>query len=399
LPEYLQLHYARFLEFQEANPTTAAAICTLCLLLGLALALLLIRFLVGRFVKRVSQTRWASEGIRYRSWTLFPPETVRERFESSLWFLFGIVRFLAWVVFALAAITLFPQTARFSNRLFTFLSEKLEEVGLQVLSFVPNIIFIAIIAFLTLQVLKLLKAFMEQIEQEKLNFAMFPAEYAAPTRQLLNFFIIIFAMIIVAPYLPGAGTQAFQGVTLFLGILVSLGSSSAIANMIASFVLQYMRAFKVGDMVEIGGQVGKVTAVTLFSTRLRSLTNEEVAIPNTLVLTSAMKNYSRSDRVAVKCSVSIGYDVPWQKVHEGLLGAARKMEGVLTEPEPFVLQKSLDDNYVSYEVYAYTADVNRLPHLRSRLNEAIQTTFAEAHIEILSPAFTELRGRVQAVPA
>lgn len=399
MPDYLQQQAARFSAFQNAHPTAAAAVCALGLLLALMLVLVLTRFLIRRAVKRINQTRWASEGVRYRSWTILPPEAVRERFDSCLWFIFGIIRFLLWTLFALSAIVLFPQTSRFSNHLLKYLSDRLEEVGVQVLSFIPNVIFIAIIAFLTIQLLKLLKVLMEQIQHGRITFPMFPAEYATPTRQLLTFFIVVFAMILVAPYLPGAGTQAFQGVTLFLGILVSLGSSSAIANLVASFVLQYMRAFKVGDMVEIGGQSGKVIAVTLFSTRLRSMTNEEIAIPNTLVLTSAVRNLSRSDPVAVKCTVSIGYDVPWQKVHEALLRAARTIESVRTEPEPYVLQKSLDDYYVSYEVYAYTVDVHGLPLLRSRLNAAIQTAFAEAQIDICSPAFTELRGKVQAVPA
>ena len=122
---------------------------------------------------------------------------------------------------------------------------------------------------------------MIQVEEEKLKFQLFPPEYAAPTRQILNFFIIIFAMVVVAPYLPGAGTNAFQAVTLFIGVLVSLGSSTAIANMIASFVLQYMRAFKVGDTVSIGNQVGTVLQVQLFSTKLRTIANEEISIPNT----------------------------------------------------------------------------------------------------------------------
>ena len=397
--DYIEQSYESFVSFQQEQPVAAGALCSLGLLIGLAVALLLTRLFVARLVKRVARLRWASEGIRYRTWVIVPAEAFRKRFESTLWFAFGSMRIVAWFSFCIVSLALFPQTARYTDHLLTFLSEKLLAVGAKIAAYVPNLILIAIILFLTFQVLKLLKRFMTQVEEQQLTFQVFPAEYAAPTRQLLTFCIILFAMIIIAPYLPGAGTQAFQGITLFLGIIVSLGSSSAIANLIASFVLQYMRAFKTGDTVEIGGQVGRVTAVTLFSTRLRSLANEEIAIPNSVVLTSAMKNYSRSKRLAIKSAVSIGYDVPWEKVHKELLSAARKAEGVVAEPEPFVLQESLDDYCVSYEVYAYTDQVERIPHLRSRLNESIRTRFSEAGIEILSPAFTELRGKVQAIPA
>ena len=212
--------------------------------------------------------------------------------------------------------------------------------------------------------------------------------------QILTFAIILFAMVLTTPLLPGAGSYAFNAVTIFLGILVSLGSSTAVANLIASFVLQYMRAFKVGDTVEIGGHTGKVLYIELFSTHIRTLDREEIAIPNSVVLTSALKNYSRSDHVAVRACVSIGYDVPWQRVQEALLQAARGVEAVLSEPEPFVIQRSLDDYCVSYDLHAFTKDVGRLPFVRSQLNESVRNIFEEARIEILSPAHVELRGRL-----
>ncbi len=374
-------------QFQATHPYETAFIWVGIWFAIWLLLVLISRGLFTRIVDRLAGSKWLSNGIRFRSWTVVAQEDARKKLESIFGFVHKILKWMLFAGFILVALGLFPQTLGAVERLYTFLSERLVELGLSILDAVPNLIFVAIVALLTVQVIKLNKAFMIQVEEEKLEFQLFPPEYAAPTRQILNFFIIIFAMVVAAPYLPGSGSNAFQAITLFVGILVSLGSSTAIANMIASFVLQYMRAFKVGDTVSIGPHVGTVMQVQLFSTKLRTIANEEISIPNTLVLTGSMSNYSRSEHLAVTSAVSIGYDVPWKKVYQTLLNAARAMPEILDDPEPFVIQKSLDDFYVSYELYANTKEVSRLPHIKSVLNEHVRNAFDEAGIEILSPSY------------
>lgn len=398
MDEILQDYLVRYETLQAGHPTLTALASSAVLLLALVLLLAVLRGMVRRSARALGVSRWATQGVMVREWQLFAPEAVRKYFERALWFAYAVAKWLLAAAWLLGVLALFPQTLAAAQRIGGFLSEKLQAAGPNFVEYIPSLIFILIVAFVTVQAVKLLKIFMDQIEAKKIAFPMFPAEYAAPTRQILSFFLILFAMVLVAPYLPGAGTQAFQAVTLFVGVLVSLGSSTAVANLIASFVLQYMRAFRTGDTVEIGGHVGTVTAVQMFSTRIRTLGNEEIAIPNTVVLTSAMKNYSRCEHVALRGSVSIGYDVPWPRVHEALLQAAGRMDEVLGEPKPFVIQRSLDDFYVSYELLAYTKEVTRLPVLTGKLNEKIRETFDAAGIEILSPAQLQLRGPA-ALPA
>lgn len=394
MSEFFDTYHQQYLAFEKSSPTLVSLIAVALLLIGLLLLRLLCRWFCRRLAESVSNRKFVKEGVRFRNWEILSAEVAAQKVKSFFNLLYVVVRVLLLLAFVIAVLALFPQTLGFAEMVAGYIGEKLLFVGMGILTYIPNLLFIALVIFLAVQVIRLLKVFMQQVETEKLQFRMFPPEYASPTRQILTFATILFTMVIIAPYLPGSGSHAFQAVTLFFGVLVSLGSSTAVANLIASFVLQYMRAFRVGDTVEIGGHTGKVLHIELFSTRIRTFTKEDVAIPNSVVLTSALKNYSQSDHVAVRASVSIGYDVPWPRVQEVLLTAARRLDGIMSDPEPFVLQKSLDDYYVSYELHAYTKEVGRLPIMRGNLNESVRNAFEEAEIEILSPAFTELRGRV-----
>ncbi|MCZ7648982.1 MAG: mechanosensitive ion channel family protein [Planctomycetota bacterium] len=392
--DWIDPYLDQYLGYQARHPQLTALIWAGVWLLALLLGLLLAKLFFTRLARGVADMAWAREGVRYKTWEILPADAARQRIEAAFRFLFVLLRLFLLAAYAVVVLNLFPQTERAGWAMAEALGQRLYALLLDVLLYIPSLVYIAAVVWLTAHAIRLLKAFMQQIEEQKLAFRMFPPEYAAPTRQIATFFIVVFAMVVVAPYLPGSGSNAFQAVTLFIGVLVSLGSSTAVANLIASFVLQYMRAFRVGDTVEVGAHVGRILQVDLFSTRILTLANEEVAIPNSLVLTSAMKNYSRSEHVAVRGAVSIGYDVPGTKVHAALLEAAKRDAEILADPAPFVVQKSLDDYYVSYELFAYTKEVARLPRVRSKLHETIRETFDEAGIEILSPAFTELRGKV-----
>ncbi len=353
-----------------------------------------IRWLIGNQARRMSGKPWLREGLRFRSWEIISAATVQQHLNDLGNGLYAIIRAGFALGYVLILLLMVPETADYSARTLAFLGERLLALGLDIVVYLPSLLYIVVVSFLTIQFIKLLKAFMEQIELGKLTFPLFPPEYAAPTRQIVTFFAVVFAMVLIAPYLPGSGTQAFQAVTLFIGVLVSLGSSTAVANLIASFVLQYMRAFRVGDLIEVGGHVGTVQAVHPFTTRLRTATHEYVAIPNTLMLTGTLTNYTQSAPVALKGSVSIGYDVPWTRVYEALHHAAALHADVLHDPAPYVLQRSLDDYYICYDLYAFTNAVQKIPAARSRLHECIRDAFDAAGIEILSPAHTHLHGKI-----
>ncbi|RZA04271.1 MAG: mechanosensitive ion channel family protein, partial [Moraxellaceae bacterium] len=200
----------------------------------------------------------------------------------------------------------------------------------------------------------------------------------------------------IFPFLPGSSSPAFQGVSVFLGILISLGSSSAITNIVAGLVITYMRPFRIGDRVKIGEVVGDVMEKSMLVTRIKTIKNEDITVPNSLVLSSSTVNYSSHTKnekqgLIVHYTVTVGYDVPWQQVYHLLVEAALKSEHVQSEPKPFVLQTSLDHYYISYQINAYTKEANKQATIYSNILENIQDVFHEAGIEIMSPSFHVIR--------
>ena len=238
-----------------------------------------------------------------------------------------------------------------------------------------------------------------EIQTGRISFSGFHKDWAQPTFKLSRFLVIVIAVVMVSPYLPGFGSPAFQGLSVFFGILLSLGSTAAIANIVAGAALTYMRPFNVGDRVKIADTMGDVLEKTLLVTRIRTVKNVEVTIPNSMVLGSHMINFSseaKEGRLILFTSVTIGYDVPWRQVQELLIEAAKVTDGIVTEPTPFVLQTSLNDFSVTYELNVYTADAQHLLRIQSELHANIQDKFNEAGVEIMSPTYSALRDGNQA---
>ncbi|GIW52840.1 MAG: mechanosensitive ion channel protein [Gemmatimonadales bacterium] len=297
----------------------------------------------------------------------------------------------------------FPWTRGLANTLFGYVLDPLKRAGTAIVDYLPNLFAIAVIALVVRYLLKFIRLIFEGVERGTISFPGFYRDWAEPTYKIVRFLVIVFALIMIYPYLPGAGTAAFQGVSIFMGVLVSLGSAGAIANIVAGVVMTYMRPFSVGDRVKIADTVGDVVQKTLLVTRVRTIKNVDITIPNAMVLASHIINYSSSakDRgLILHTSVTIGYDAPWRKVHETLIAAAVATEGILKEPKPFVLQTALNDFYVSYELNAYTDRPNEMARIYSELHQNIQDKFNEAGIEIMSPHYTAVRdGNQVTIPA
>ncbi|MGA8044076.1 MAG: mechanosensitive ion channel family protein, partial [Terracidiphilus sp.] len=220
--------------------------------------------------------------------------------------------------------------------------------------------------------------------------------------KLMRLLVMVLVVVIVFPYLPGSKSPAFQGISIFVGVLLSLGSSSAVANAIAGVILTYMRSFSIGDWVQIGDTVGEVTEKTFLVTRILTPKQETITIPNANVMGGSVMNYTREAKnvgVIFHTTVTIGYDVPWKQVHQLLIDAASATEHVLHDPAPFVLQTQLNDFYVSYELNAYTNVPRRMQFIYSELHQNIQDRFNEAGVEICSPHFASIRdGNTIAIP-
>jgi small-conductance mechanosensitive channel len=309
-----------------------------------------------------------------------------------------IVRYLVLAVLAYifipVVLSFFPATRSFVMIYIDTLLVPVRRLLWAAVDFIPNLIFIVFIAFAARYAIKLIRALLGEIQKERISFPGFYREWAEPTFKLLRFIIIVFAVILVSPYLPGFGSPAFQGISIFFGVLLSLSSTAAIANIVAGVALTYMRAFKVGDRVRIADTLGDVIEKTLLITRLRTIKNIEVTIPNSMVLGSHLVNYTslaEESGLIIQTSVTIGYDAPWRKVHELLIQAALEVEGVLPDPPPFVFQLALNDFSVNYEINAYTRSTSELFRIRSDLHQNIQDKFNEAGVEILSPTYAAVR--------
>jgi len=297
---------------------------------------------------------------------------------------------------------LFPQTAGISTTLLDYLGDTFKSAGAAIINYLPSAGVVVLTVLLSIYALKALRLVAHAIQRGELNISALHPEMAIPTYQLARIVIIVLALIVMFPYLPGGKSDALKGVSIFLGVVLSLGSSSAVSNVLAGLVLTYMRPFHASDRVMIDGTVGDVVEKTLLVTRLRTIKNVEVVIPNGAILSNQILNYSalaRSRGLILNTTVTIGYDAPWRTVHELLVRAALGTDGLLSNPAPFVLETSLNDFHISYELNAYTDRANETHLIYSRLHEAIQDSFNKAGIEIMSPSFYALRdGNAVTIP-
>jgi len=320
----------------------------------------------------------------------------------SVWLLRWVLSLALLVVYFPLAFWFFPDTRAVADRFLEVLLDPLQEAAWAMVLYLPNVLNIVIIVVITWRGLILLRAFSVALARGRIKIRGFYPDWARPTYQLLRVFIVAFAVVLVWPYLPNSDSRAFQGVAAFLGLLVTFGSAGAVSNVVGGVVMVYMRPFAVGDRVRIADTMGDVVERGILVTRVRTPKNVVITIPNSQVLGSHLINYSRvaeDNGVILHTSVTIGYDVPWPRVHEALLAAAREVEGILDEPGPFVLQTALGDFTVSYELNAYTKQPERMGGLYSDLHKQIQVAFAAAEIEITSPTWHAVRdGNQSTIP-
>ncbi|MEO1559773.1 MAG: mechanosensitive ion channel domain-containing protein, partial [Cyanobacteria bacterium J06632_19] len=335
--------------------------------------------------------------VRIQNFELLAATRISQILISLLKLLRFLLTLVVFVIYIPLVMSFFPWTRQISLRVFRYFLQALENFWEGFLGYLPNIFAIGIIIFITYYFIKLMRNLFTSIGNENVRIQGFYPEWAEPTFKLSAFLTIILAAVIAFPYLPGFGSPAFQGISLFLGLLFSLGSTVVVANVIAGIILIYTRAFQIGDRIKIGDSVGDVVEKTLFVTRLRTVKNVIITLPNSSVFTSQIVNYTAAELdpeqapLILHTTVTLGYDVPWRKVHQVLIDAAKSTTHLLTEPEPFVLQTSLDDFYVSYELNAFTHNPSIMARIYSELHQNIQDKCNEAEIEILSPHYSAVR--------
>lgn len=330
------------------------------------------------------------KGIRIRKYEMLS----REREEQLIIWVLKAFKWVLIVFFIYLSLPLlfyiFPTTKGISIKLIHYVLDPLKNIINSLIDYIPALITIIVISFIFHNVVRFLKFLSEEIESEKLVIPGFYPDWARSTFNILRIITYAFAFIVIFPYLPGSDSPVFRGVSVFLGLLLSLGSSSAIGNIIAGLVITYMRAFKIGDRVKIGENTGDVIEKSMLVTRIRTIKNEEVTIPNSAILNGSTTNYSSSAQhigLILNTTITIGYDVPWRQVEKLLIEAAQKTNLIELDPKPFVLQTSLDDFYVSYQLNAYTRHPGSAAKIYSELHSHIQDIFAEADVEIMSPHY------------
>lgn len=371
------------------------------------IALLILLTLLSRAFTRLLSQRAASAETRLPALRIQNFEILSATQVVSL-----VTRLLKWVRLALGlgllavyftlVLSLFPWTKRLGATIVGHLLWTLNGFWTAFLSYLPNLFIIAFIAVITYYILRFTRFLFGQLGRDQ-AFPWFYPEWTEPTHKLATVLIIALAAVIIFPYLPGSKSPAFQGVSLFLGLLISLGSSSAISNIVAGVILIYTRAFKAGDRIKVGDAIGDVLEKTLLVTQLRTIKNVVITIPNSTVLNSQVVNYSAlaatETPLILHTTVTLGYDVPWRKVHETLIVSAHATQHILQNPSPFILQTSLDDFYVSYELNAYTHQPATMAKIYSELHQNIQDKCNEAGIEVLSPHYRAVRdGNQNTIP-
>jgi small-conductance mechanosensitive channel len=302
----------------------------------------------------------------------------------------ALIVLTVFIVYLNIVLSFFPWTFNLSAKLFDLISTPVINFGHAFVDNLPGLFAIGVIVSITHYVLKGLKHMFEQIAEGKVRIRGFYTDWADTTFSLIRMVIVVFAAVIAWPYIPGHSSPAFKGISIFMGVLVSLGSSSAMGNIFGGLMLTYMRSFAPGDFVKINDMRGTVMARRTFSTRLKTPTNEIISIPNSAVSANPIVNYSRMTKsigVNIGTAVTIGYDVPWRKVHEQLLKSAEGVPDVLEDPAPTILQLGLEDFYVKYKLVVSTKNPAGKFRILSNLHQNIQDNFAKAGIEIMSPHY------------
>lgn len=358
------------------------------LLLLVELAMLgSLRWLTVRIGQRYHS---AIEQIEAETFRLIRAESiwVAMRFATRL---FALVAALAiFYVYLHIALDYLPWTRPLSSDLHALTIAPLLVLAREAVAAIPRLLVIVVIVSVARYVSRLARFFFSAIESGAITFSGFEAEWSKPTYNLVRLLIIAFAAMVCYPYIPGSRSEAFKGITIFVGVLFSFGSSSLLANIIAGYTMAYRRAFHVGDRIKVGDLIGDVTQIGLMVTHMRSIKNEELVVPNSVILNSNVINYaslSHKQGLILHTAVGIGYETPWRQVEAMLLMAAERTPRLLREPAPFVLQLSLNDFAVTYELNVYCDQPSEMDRLYADLHRSVLDVFNEFGVQIMTPAY------------
>ncbi|MCP5112110.1 MAG: mechanosensitive ion channel [bacterium] len=389
-------------ERQEVVPWLLSAVYAL-IATAVLLVVLRITWVAYHFAVRKIED-WASgaAGLRYQKAVLMTSGRIREMAAAGLRVVRGVLVLVLLSFYLPLILSLFPFTRDWGSGLLTWILQSASTIGLAIVGYLPNLVSLILILLVVRYIMRIVRFLMKAVEKGDVVLPGFDPDWADPTYSLLRVVAALLTMVFCYPLLPGAGSEVFKGFSIFVGALVTIGSTSVIGNVISGVVLTYTRSFHVGDRVQIGETVGDVLEKTLFVTRLRTIKNEEVTVPNGVVLAGRILNFSavaETHGLILHTTIGIGYDVDWRQVHQLLEAAAGKTENLLADPPPFVWQTTLGDYAVNYELNVYTKETKKIGAIYSELRKNILDGFNEAGIEIMTPTVGAVRDANQpAIP-
>jgi small-conductance mechanosensitive channel len=378
--------------------------------LGAIVATIFVIWLIGRMGRILrnaadrieARLRKRGRGLSFRSVEVLSADAIIQFARSAVGITRVTLSFTAFYLWIVAVAGTLDRSHRVFDVVVKPLVTAVSGFWSATVAFVPNLLTLMVIVVAARFATRAVDTLSTAVEEERLHITGIDAALAAPTRRLVTIGIWLLALVMAVPYLPGSDSRAFQGIAIMMGVLLSLGSSSVVGNLLSGLVLTYTRAYRVGDRVRINEVVGDVVSLGAFTTRLRTIKDEEVVIPNAIVQSGVVQNFSKyslNTGVQVHTQVTIGYEVPWRTVHRLLVSAARATDGVREAPEPYVLQRALDDFYVRYEICAFTDQAQSLHLTEGKLCQAIQDAFFREGVEICSPHYHSFRdGSRAAIP-
>jgi small-conductance mechanosensitive channel len=397
-----------FAESSEARDPKAIARATVAVVIATVLLIVLVWLLVlgGRWLGRraYSLAHDAAERVKIGSFTAVNPTGIgnlgRRAVQLAGWAI-GLFLGYVWLTFTLRR---FPYTRPWAEALFAFFLDVIGTVVSGIAHAIPGLVFVVVIVVITRAIVRSMEIFLQRVESRHVTLGWLDADTAAPTRRILTVLLWLFALAMAYPYLPGSESDAFKGLSVLVGVMISIGASGIVGQAAGGLMITYTHTLRLGEYVRIGDTEGTVTDLGIFATRIRTGMGEEVTLPNAYVVSNTIKNYSRISAdgrgFALAAHVTIGYSTPWRQVQAMLLLAAQRTPGLLPEPKPFVVQTALSDYYVEYRLVCCAGP--EAPKQRAlaldALHANIQDVFNEHGVQIMSPHYMVDPAHPQVVP-
>ena len=377
---------------------TRSGVATIALAIAALLAMVL-----GRRMRDAVDRRYERRirSISIQSLELVQAERIHAAVHGMVDGLRAVVVVGLAVAWASYVLTQFPWTRSAGRAVVQMFTSPLRWLGASFLDALPDLVFLVVLIVVIRYALKVLLLFFGAVERGTVKLGKFDPEWTWPTYRVVRLLVIALALAVAFPYIPGSNSEAFRGISIFLGVVFSLGASGVVGNVIAGYSMIYRRTFRIGDRVKIRDVVGDVTEMRLQVTHLRTTKNEEVIVPNSQILDGEVVNYSsyaREGKLILHATVGINYAVPWRQVEAMLVLAAGRTEGLLREPAPFVNQKALGDFAVTYEINVYCGDARAMARLYTALYRNILDVFNEYGVQIMTPAYEGDPERPKLVP-